>query len=199
MKQLLQQVENLREVKKYRWKMKARNIRVVPEEIMIVPSMSEYVEVRESKIHGKGVFAAKDIPKGTDIIEYVGMLVTKKESDDIADEQIEKAGKDENEGAVYLFELNKKYDVNGNVSWNTARLINHSCEPNCETEGDDNHIFIQAMRDIKKGEELSYNYGYDLDNWQDHPCKCSSKDCKGFIVDEKYWDKLDEELEKLDK
>lgn len=174
---------------------KAKNLRVIPDE-GVEQSDSEYIEVRDSKIHGKGVFASKNIKKGTKIIEYVGKLVTKEESDDIADEQLERALGNESEGAVYLFDLNKKWDINGNVEWNTARLINHSCDPNCETEGDDDHIWIQAMKDIKKGEELSYNYGYDLDDFEDHPCKCGSKKCIGYIADEKHWPKLKKKLEK---
>ncbi len=86
--------------------------------------------------------------------------------------------------------MNKKFDIDGNVSWNPARLINHSCDPNCETEGDDDHIWIEAMRDIKKGEELSYDYCFDVDDYEEHPCKCGSKNCCGFIVDEKKRGKL---------
>jgi uncharacterized protein len=148
------------------------------------PTTSEWIEVRYSSIHGKGVYAVKDIPKGTQIIEYVGDLITKEEADEIAGSQFEKGEKGE-EGHVYIFELNKTHDIDGNVSWNTARLINHSCEPNCETEGDDEHIWIEAMRDIKEGEELSYDYCYDVDDYEEHPCKCGSEKCFGYIIDEK--------------
>ncbi|MFH1425168.1 MAG: SET domain-containing protein-lysine N-methyltransferase [archaeon] len=153
------------------------------------PITSEWIVVRDSKIHRMGVYAAKDIPKGTQIIEYVGKLITKKEADVIADEQYEK-GESGKEGHVYIFELNDKFDIDGNVPWNTARLINHSCEPNCETEGDDEHIWIGAMRDIKEGEELSYDYCYDIEDYEDHPCKCGGKSCVGYIVGEKYRRKL---------
>ncbi len=154
------------------------------------PTISKYVEVRNSPIHGTGIFAACDIPKGTKIIEYVGRKISKKESDDIADKQYEK-GQQGTEGHVYIFEVNKKYDLDGNVSWNTARFINHSCSPNCETEQDeDDRIWIVSIRAIKKGEELSYNYGYDIDNWKDHPCRCGSENCVGHIVAEKHWAKL---------
>jgi uncharacterized protein len=151
---------------------------------------SKYIEVRNSPIHGTGVFAACDIPKGTKIIEYVGKKISKDEADEIADKQYE-LGEKGTEGHVYIFEINDDYDIDGNVSWNTARFMNHSCSPNCETEQDeDDRIWVTSIKDIKKGEEISYNYGYDLDNWKDHPCRCGSENCVGYIVAEKHWDKL---------
>jgi len=143
------------------------------------------VVVGKSRVHGNGVFAACDIAKGEKVIEYVGRVVTKKEADKIADEQLEKSNGHKDCGGVYIFELNKKYDVEWNVEWNSARYINHSCEPNCETEGDDEHVWIEALRDIKKGEELGYDYCYDIDNWDEHPCECGASDCVGYIVAEK--------------
>ncbi len=154
------------------------------------PTTSEWIIVRNSRIHGKGVFAAKDIPKGTKIIEYVGEWLTKKQAEKRADEQLEKAAKNKEVGAVYLFELNKRYDIDGFFKWNTARLINHSCNPNAETDVTKGHIWITALRDIKKGEEISYDYGYDFENWADHPCQCGSENCVGFIVSQKHWKKL---------
>jgi uncharacterized protein len=147
--------------------------------------------IRSSKIHGKGVFARKDIPKGIKIIEYVGKIVSRKEGDRIAEEQYAKSKKKGSCGAVYIFELNKKQDVDGDVSWNTAKYINHSCEPNCRYKRIDNHIWIVSIRDIKKGEELSYDYGYDLEEYKNHPCKCNSKNCLGYIIGKRYWKKFE--------
>lgn len=139
--------------------------------------------VRKSKVHGNGVFAAKDISKGTKIIEYIGKKVTKKQAEKIAEIQFKKGeSKKTSEGHVYLFELNSKYDIDGNVSWNPARFINHSCDPNCETDNIRGHIWICAKKNIKKGEELSYDYGYSLADALEHPCKCGSKNCCGYIV-----------------
>ena len=160
---------------------------------------SPYIVVKNSSIHNKGVFAKKDIPKGTRIIEYVGEKITKAESDRRADKVLEASKKDTTKGAVYIFELNKRYDIDGNVSWNTAGLINHSCDPNCEAEGARGHIWITAIRDIKKGEELSYNYGYDIEDFGDHPCKCGSKKCVGYILAEDQWPKLKRILAKRKK
>lgn len=152
---------------------------------------SPYIEVRQSKLHGTGVFAKTDIPKGAKIIEYVGDKITKRESDKRADLQIEKHEKDpEKNGAVYLFELNKKYDLDGNVEYNKARFINHSCDPNSEPENDGHHIWITAIKDIKKGEEITYNYGYDLEDYKDHPCKCGSKNCVGYILAKEHWKEI---------
>ena len=85
-------------------------------------------------------------------------------------------------GAVYIFTLNERYDINGKVSWNLAKYINHSCDPNCETDIIRGKIWINAIKDIKKGEELTYDYGYDMHYFEDHPCRCNSKNCVGFIV-----------------
>ena len=141
--------------------------------------------VRNSRVHGKGVFARKDIPKGTKIIEYVGNIVSSKEGLRIYEEQLKKS-KETGVGAVYIFQLNRKQDIDGDVPWNPAKYINHSCNPNCKYKIINNHIWIFSIRDIKKGEELNYDYDYDLYNYQDHLCKCNSKDCLGFIIGKRY-------------
>jgi len=148
---------------------------------------SSYIFVRRSRIHSTGIFARKNIPKGARIIEYVGKKVTKAVSDRIADIPLTKSKKNRTYGAVYIFILNKRHDINGNVSYNTARFINHSCDPNCETEIIRGHIWVIAIRDIKRGEELAYNYNYDIEDYEDHKCRCGSKRCVGYIVDEDYW------------
>ena len=121
---------------------------------------SPYILKRRSGIHGWGIFAKKDILKDAKIIEYVGEKITKKESDRRADLTLHKSKKNRAHGSVYIFELNKRYDIDGNVPYNTAKYINHTCSPNCEAHLIHGHIWIVAMRDIKKGAELSYNYGY---------------------------------------
>lgn len=145
--------------------------------------------VRRSSIHQRGVFARHDIPKDTAVIEYVGERIPKEESERRGVELAETA-KESGGGAVYIFQINKKWDLDGNVSWNPARLINHSCEPNCEAFQDEDRIWIHAKRDIQKGEELSYDYGFDLDTWDEHPCRCGSVTCVGYIVGKGYRSKL---------
>lgn len=160
---------------------------------------SKYIILKSSRIHNKGVFARINIPKGTKIIEYVGDKITKKESDRRAELALERAKYKKNKGAVYIFTLNKKYDIDGDVPYNTAKYINHSCNPNCETEIIDNQIWISAIKNIKKGEELSYDYGYDIDNYKEHPCKCGSKNCPGYIVSEEQRPKLEKILKNKNK
>ena len=151
---------------------------------------SEYIELKPSIIHNLGVYASKDIAKGTKIIEYVGNKLTKAQADKRADEILEASQKDNSKGMVYIFELNKKYDIDGEVPYNTAKYINHSCNPNCEVEIIKGKIWVIALKDIKKGEELSYNYGYDFEDYAEHPCKCGSLNCVGYIMDEDHWDKI---------
>lgn len=149
--------------------------------------LPDSLEIRRSRIHGSGVYARKAIAVGTRVIEYVGEKITKKEAERRCDAQLERhRSSGEQEGAVYVFQLNKRYDIDGNVPWNHARLINHSCAPNCEPEIIRGHIWIIALRDIDKGEEISYNYGYDLENWADHPCRCGAEECVGYIVAEEH-------------
>ena len=146
---------------------------------------------KKSHVHGSGLFAVQNIKKGSKIIEYIGDKVTKKEGDKRADKQIKQYKKNKNNGMVYVFELNKLYDIDGSVSHNHAKLINHSCNPNCEVEIINNEIWISAIKNIKKYTELSYNYGYSYDtDYVDHVCKCGSSKCVGYILDEDHWSKL---------
>ncbi len=151
---------------------------------------SPYITVKKSNIHSRGVFAKKDIPEGARVIEYVGERITKAESDRRADIPLQRNKKNGDHGAVYIFQLNKRHDIDGYVPYNTARLINHSCEPNCETDIIRGHIWIIALRDIQKGEEISYNYNYDIEDYEDHRCRCGTNRCVGYILDEAYWPRL---------
>ena len=99
---------------------------------------------------------------------------------------------------MYIFTLNKNYDIDGNVPWNTARLINHSCAPNCEAivDEEEDNIFIHAMRDIHPGDELTFDYGFDIDCFEEHPCLCGRPECVGYIVGQDYWPELKKRLAK---
>lgn len=163
------------------------------------PITSKYIEVRESEIHGTGVFARIKVPKGKKVIEYVGEKITKKESERRSIALIEKNQGSETDGAVYIFEVNKRHDIDGNIPENTARFINHSCEPNCEPDVIKNRVWLISTRKIKEGEELSYNYGFDLDGYEDHECKCGAKKCVGYITADDNWPKLKKSLAKKKK
>ena len=156
-------------------------------------------KVKNSKIHGTGVFATKDIKKNTKIIEYIGEKINKSEGDKRSEKRIKKFLDSKTTGSVYIFELNKKYDIDGSPLYNKARYINHSCEPNCEVDIADNRIWIISIKNIKKGSELSYDYGYefDKDDYKDHVCKCGSNKCIGFIISSDQWDKYLKHLKKL--
>ena len=142
------------------------------------PQMKLY-RVKKSNIdrNGRGLYATKDIKASTRIIDYVGKIITKK--------QTEESEKFDNSKPIYLFDLNSRYDLDGNVSWNIARLINHSCLNNCDYEGKGLKLWVNANRDIKMGEELTCNYGFSYDSdYKQFPCKCGSKNCVGYIVRE---------------
>ena len=104
---------------------------------------------------GRGLYATKDIKSGTKVIDYVGKLITKK--------QTEESDKYDNSKPIYLFTVNKKYDLDGDFPWNIAGLINHSCENNCDYDGKGLKIWVKAIRDIKKGEEFTCDYGFNYD------------------------------------
>ena len=146
-------------------------------------------KVKKSKVHGYGVFASKEIEKNKKIIEYIGEKITKKEGDKRSAERIKKYLNKKNEGSVYIFELNKKYDIDGNTKYNKAKFINHSCNPNCEVDIVKNRIWISSIKKIKKGDELSYDYGYefDKDDYMDHICRCGSNNCIGYIISSDDW------------
>lgn len=156
----------------------------------IKKTTSPYILLKKSKIHGTGIYARKNIPEGTRIIEYVGEKVTKKESDRRAELPLEENAENEEMGAVYIFTLNKRHDIDGYVSWNTARFINHSCTPNAESDIIRGRIWIIALRDIPKGEEITYNYNYEWEDYEDHPCCCGTKNCVGYILAEDFWPRL---------
>jgi uncharacterized protein len=140
-------------------------------------------KVKNSKIHGRGLYATADIEEETQIIQYVGEKITKEESTKRALEWEEQA-RETGEGLVYIFELDDTYDIDGRLGENPARYMNHSCDGNCEAINYDGEIWIVARKDIKKGEELVYDYGYNMEHFLDHPCLCGADNCIGYIVRE---------------
>ena len=134
-------------------------------------------KIKKSNIDNKGLYASKNIKAKQIVIHYKGKLVTKKE--------VEKNSKFDNDKAIYLFNVNNRYDMDGDFEYNDARLINHSCNPNCEVDGKGLKLWIVAIKDIKKGEELSYDYGFGYDeDYKQFVCKCGAKNCVGYIVRE---------------
>ena len=136
-------------------------------------------KIKKSKIDdkGRGLYASKDIQEGTKIINYLGRIVT--------NNYVDKSDKYDNGKPIYLFTLNKRYTLDGDFSWNIAGLINHSCEPNSQYDGKGLKIWITAIKKIKKGEEITCDYGFGFDkDYKQFPCECGAKNCCGYIVRE---------------
>jgi len=140
---------------------------------------TKWLVFNESPIDGLGGFAKVEIPSGTRVVEYVGEKISKQES-------VRRCEASNH----YIFAINDREDLDGNVDWNPARFINHSCAPNCEVEWDGSHLWIVAKRDTKAGEEITFNYGYDLIGYREYPCACGSAACVGYIVAEAYFETL---------
>jgi len=129
--------------------------------------------IRSSDIHAAGCYTTTKIRKGTIVVEYAGALISPKQADEIYDGR----------STTYLFGLRDgKLIIDGHGA---AMFINHSCDPNCETDEIDGHVWIIAIRDIKAGEELTYDYMlYDGAENDPAPCFCSSKNCRGTMYSE---------------
>jgi SET domain-containing protein len=138
------------------------------------------ISARRSSIHGKGVFATAFIPKGTRIIEYKGRRMTEKAAD-------EKYG-DDDSPHTFLFLLDDQVVIDANYGGNTARWINHSCAPNCEANEENGRMYIDALRDIQPGTELTYDYNLVLEERHTpaqkklHACGCGARKCRGTIL-----------------
>jgi SET domain-containing protein len=142
-----------------------------------------WLVLRRSTIHGRGVYARKDIPKDTRLIEYTGEHISNAEADRrYEDETMSRHH-------TFLFILNSRTCVDAAVGGNISRFINHSCDPNCVAWIEGRHIWIDALRDIRAGEELAYDYeydflpGYTVEDLEFYGCKCGSRNCRGTIVD----------------
>ena len=143
---------------------------------------NKWLVVRRSRVHGNGCFARRDIPKGTRVIEYLGDRISHKE----ADRRYENA--DVNDNHTFLFIADRRTVIDATKGGNEARWINHSCDGNCESEIEKSRVFIDARRDIEKGEELGYDYQIGRDR-NDPPnvdkiyaCRCGSPKCRGSML-----------------
>jgi SET domain-containing protein len=125
--------------------------------------------VRSSDIHAAGVYTTADIRKDTLVVEYTGPHITKERGDELY----------EDAPVTYLFGLDDGSVIDGH---GTAAFINHSCDPNCETDEIDGRVWIIAIRDIKAGEELTYDYClFDGDENDPAICRCGVKICRGTM------------------
>jgi len=140
------------------------------------------IVVRNSKVHGKGVFAARKIPAGARIAEYKGERIDWEEA--LRRENAKPA----DSFHTFFFSLDDGRIIDGGSGGNNARWINHACEPNCEAQEEDGRVFIYALRDIARGEELNYDYGLILDERHTpaikraYACLCGAAGCRRTML-----------------
>ena len=152
-------------------------------------SKLELIEVRDSPIHGRGVYARADIKKGKRILEYVGERISHKE----ADRRYMEKGDDD--GHTFFFVVDGRTVIDGGVGGNPSRYVNHTCDPNCETVIDERRVFVETIRNIKAGEELGYDYQLTWESTDDpeelalYACRCGAKNCRGTMLDPQPLDK----------
>jgi hypothetical protein len=145
-------------------------------------SRNPWLKVRRSPIQGKGAFAIRRIPKGTRIIEYAGERITPEEA-------ALRYQDDDPRIPVLLFDLDKNTLIDAGRHGNDARFINHSCRPNCETVEDGRRIYIESIRVIEPGAEITYDYHLDVPRADRarlkkmYVCRCGSKACRGTMLE----------------
>lgn len=144
--------------------------------------MSLPFELRSSPIHGQGVFAVRRIRTGRRLIEYLGERITPAASDQRYDDDAMERPH------TFLFTVDAHTVIDAAVDGNEARFINHSCDPNCEAVDDDGRIFIESIRAIRPGEELTYDYHLERDGrWRKewaarYACRCGAPNCRGTLL-----------------
>jgi hypothetical protein len=147
-----------------------------------VPGREPLVVVKSSRIHGKGVYAARRIRPGTRVIEYLGERI----SHEVADARYDMKPDD---GHTFLFVVDDDICIDAGVGGNPARFINHKCDANCETIIDNKRVFIDAIRTIEAGEELGYDYQLTWESTDDpeelklYACRCGARNCRGTMLD----------------
>ena len=140
------------------------------------------IQVRKSGVHGKGVYALRPIKKGETIIEYVGEVIT-------WDEALRRHPHDPSDpNHTFYFHIDEGRVIDAKFGGNASRWINHACAPNCEADDDGERVFIKALRNIKPGEELFYDYGLVIDERytpalkRQFACHCGDKNCRGTML-----------------
>ena len=127
--------------------------------------------IRSSSIHAAGCYTLQKIRKGTPVVEYDGPRFSKEEADERYQDRF----------ITYLFSTGNGEVIDG---FGTAMFINHSCDPNCETENIDGRIWVVATRDIAAGEELTYEYNLHDSDDDDADCHCGTQKCRGTMFSE---------------
>ncbi len=147
------------------------------------------IQVRKSGVHGRGVFALVDLAEGELVMEYTGEVISWDEA------QRRHPHDPANPSHTFYFHIDDQHVIDGKVGGNSARWINHACEPNCEADEQGGRIFIKTLRNIPAGQELNYDYGLMIDEpytkklLAEYPCWCGSKRCRGTLLAPKDDDK----------
>src|SRR5438067_8720778 len=145
-----------------------------------VKGLSSYI-VRRSRVHGRGLFARTPYRRGDLVGEYQGRVI------DVALEGETSSAWNSDPAYTLLFALDDGLTIDAGVKGNSIRFMNHSCDPNCETSVEVDRVFVHALRPIRPGEELTYDYnlrpGDPADSTDAYTCKCGSKMCRGTMID----------------
>jgi SET domain-containing protein len=137
------------------------------------------VWIGRSRIAGKGLFTAQDIPQDTKMIPYRGEEITKEEST-----------KRLTRGHDSILPFNTRWDIDGKPLYKKARYLNHACDPHCTVHLTTRTRWIVAGRDSTAGEALTSKYGYERDEQDAPPCTCGAQQCCGFLLAPPSWDLL---------
>ncbi|RJX32801.1 MAG: SET domain-containing protein [Oxalobacter sp.] len=145
-----------------------------------------YLEARASEIEGTGCFAKQRIPAGTRIIEYLGQRIPQSVVEERSMVEVDDLGEIIKDSHVYMFYVDWRTTIDGAVNGNDARFINHSCAPNCKSTVEDRRVFIDAIRDIAPGEELTFDYKLDVNASSEqkkrYACRCKAPNCRGTML-----------------
>ncbi|MFZ2389851.1 MAG: SET domain-containing protein-lysine N-methyltransferase [Polaromonas sp.] len=154
----------------------------LPSSAQTTGSDSRRIQTRRSGVHGKGVFALQDLAEGETLIEYVGEVISWKEA-------LRRHPHDPSDpNHTFYFHIDEDHVIDAKIGGNSSRWINHSCKPNCEADEEGGRVFIKALRNIKAGDELFYDYGLIIDAkytkklLAEYPCWCGAKSCRGTLL-----------------
>ncbi|WP_312131657.1 SET domain-containing protein [Diaphorobacter nitroreducens] len=146
------------------------------------PAAGRRIQTRRSGVHGKGVFAVQDIAEGEVLVEYTGEVISWQEAQDRHPHDPAQPNH------TFYFHVDEDRVIDAKFGGNSSRWINHSCDPNCFADEQGGRIFITALRNIRAGEELNYDYGLIIEERYtpklkaEYPCWCGSKNCRGTLL-----------------
>ncbi|MEN6489173.1 MAG: SET domain-containing protein-lysine N-methyltransferase [Smithella sp.] len=148
-----------------------------------LPAGGRRIQVRKSNVHGKGVYAIRPIKAGEMVLEYKGKIITWRKALALHPHDPSQPNH------TFYFHLDDGHVIDGKQGGNSARWINHGCEPNLEAEQDGKRVFLRALRNIKAGEELLFDYALMIEGRKtakvkkEYACFCGAPGCRGTMLD----------------